>query len=483
MRNSIFRLSGITLLLLTGFLSCLEQEKAEIDDIGKNSKPLFQLQQEFLDLRFGMFIHFNLPTYYNQDWIDPNAPSEVFNPVRLNCEQWAKAARSAGMTYGCLTTKHHSGFCIWDTKTTDYNVMNTSFKRDVVKEYVEAFRKEGLKVCLYYSILDTHHDIRKGWVRDEHTQFIKDQLTELLTNYGEITALTIDGWDAFWARLSYEELPFEEIYLHVKSLQPNCLIGEHNAGKYPADALFYTDIKHYEQNAGQIISRETNRMPAQAGIPINKNWFWKTHDPVMPVKDPDFIVNQNLIPLNDAYCNFILNVAPNRDGLIDENALEALAQIGNLWQHPGSAPKLPGEERPIIASNLAKFQKVSSTWSNDMFLPDFAVDDDFETAWQSNATIDQPWLEVEFENITEFNAFLFCEPEKMLYWNEYPESRIKKYEIQIKEENEWKTIFQGESSSRLQLCRFDPVKSKNVRLLITNGSAEAAITEICVYNE
>ena len=103
-----------------------------------SSRPLAVLQQQFLDLRFGMFIHFNIPTFGQSDWPDPNLSPMVFNPTKLDCNQWAEAAVSAGMTYGCLTTKHHSGFCIWPTKTTDYNVMNSPFKRDVVKEYVDA---------------------------------------------------------------------------------------------------------------------------------------------------------------------------------------------------------------------------------------------------------------------------------------------------------------------------------------------------------
>lgn len=106
------------------------------------STSLDALQRRFVDLRFGMFIHFNMPTYVDEDWPDPDALPELFNPVKLDCRQWARAAKSAGMTYGCLTTKHHSGFCIWDTKTTDYSVMSSPFKRDVVKEYVDAFRAE-----------------------------------------------------------------------------------------------------------------------------------------------------------------------------------------------------------------------------------------------------------------------------------------------------------------------------------------------------
>ncbi|GAB4032806.1 hypothetical protein GCM10028774_14540 [Spirosoma jeollabukense] len=89
---------------------------------------LAQLQQDFVDLRFGMFIHFNIPTFMEDDWADPNASPTLFNPTKLNCDQWAKAARSANMSYGALTTKHHSGFCIWNTRTTDYNVMNSPLK-------------------------------------------------------------------------------------------------------------------------------------------------------------------------------------------------------------------------------------------------------------------------------------------------------------------------------------------------------------------
>ena len=118
--------------------------------LNAQTKSLHQLQQEFVDLRCGMFIHFNMPTFFNEDWPDPDAAPELFNPVRMDCKQWAKAAKSANMTYGCLTTKHHSGFCIWDTKTTDYSVMSSPFKRDVVKEYADAFRAEGMKVVSDY---------------------------------------------------------------------------------------------------------------------------------------------------------------------------------------------------------------------------------------------------------------------------------------------------------------------------------------------
>ncbi|MDY4614970.1 MAG: alpha-L-fucosidase, partial [Bacteroidaceae bacterium] len=260
-----------------------------------STKSLHQLQQEFVDLRFGMFIHYNIPTYAPEDWPDPDLPASAFNPKHLDCQQWAKAAKSAHMTYGCLTTKHHSGFCIWNTKTTDYNVMNSPLGRDVVREYVDAFRKEGLEVMLYYSILDTHHRLRPGMITRNKIEMIKAQLHELLTAYGPIKALIIDGWDAPWSRISYEDVPFPEIYAYIKSLQPECLVMDLNAAKYPREALFYTDIKSYEQGAGQKISTTENQLPALVCLPLQKNWFWKESFPTDQLKSPQTLVNEMII--------------------------------------------------------------------------------------------------------------------------------------------------------------------------------------------
>ena len=248
-----------------------------------SSETSRELRQHFIDLKFGMFIHFGIGTYMDNDWPDPDAPVKLFNPSKLDCGQWAHVAKSAKMRYGCLTTKHHNGFCLWDTKTTDYNSLNAPIGRDVVKEYVDAFRKEGLKVMLYYSILDIHHQIRPGLITRDDVRMIKRQLTELLSNYGEITAVIIDGWDAPWSRISYEDVPFNEIYSLIKRLQPNCLVMDLNAAKYPAEGLFYTDIKSYEQGAGQHIEKDSNRLPALSCLPLQANWFWKTSFPKTPV--------------------------------------------------------------------------------------------------------------------------------------------------------------------------------------------------------
>ena len=378
------------------------------------------------------------------------------------------------MTYGCLTTKHHSGFCIWDTKTTDYNVMNSPLHRDVVREYTDAFREQGLKVCLYYSILDTHHRLRPGFITRRHIEMIKAQLTELLTHYGEITALIIDGWDAPWSRISYDDVPFEEIYALVKTLQPNCLLMDLNSAKYPPEGLFYTDIKSYEQGAGQHISTSTNRLPALSCLPLNSAWFWKTDFPTSPVKDPKTLVEEDIIPYNKIYDNFILNVAPNRDGLIDDNALAALARIGELWKNDAPPVVLPATEAPIISSNLAKRQQADASWSDDMNIMDFGNDDNFRTAWQSNPMVKSPWYAVYLDREKAFN---------MVVLTEGADSNITSYRLEYRSNGVWKPLLYGDKKGRVKIHRFPTIWGDGVRVLIDRYGTPPAIAELGVYDE
>lgn len=438
------------------------------------TKPLPELQQDFVDLGLGMFIHYGMPTFMDQDWSDPDAPLSLFKSPKLDADQWAKAAKSANMTYGCLTTKHHSGFPIWNTKTTPYNVMNTSLKRDVVKEYADAFRKNGLKVMLYYSILDTHHGIRPNQITPERIKMIKDQITELLTNYGEITALVIDGWDAPWSRISYDDVPFEDIYYLIKSLQPNCLVMDLNAAKYPTDALFYTDIKSYEQGAGQFISKENNQLPALACLPLQENWFWKTSFPTTPVKDVQELVNKFIVPYNAAYCNFILNVAPNKDGLIDENALTALKEIGRTYKKAAKLPKVPAHAAPIISSNIAKNVRSNSSWSDDMNIMDFANDDNFRSSWTSNHTVKEPWYELTFEEAVPCNLIVLTSGN----------TSTATYRLQYYANGKWRDIkATNEGEKKVNIFRFERIWSEKIKVTILQSSKTPAIAELGVFNE
>lgn len=459
---SLMRKTLLLPFLLTALLSSAQQ------------KPLRELQQAFVDLRFGMFIHYNMPTYSIEDWPDPDMPVSAFAPTQLDCHQWARAAKAAGMSYGCLTTKHHSGFCIWDTKTTDYNSMQSPAHVDVVRQYVDAFRQEGLGVMLYFSILDTHHHIRPGHINPKkHTDFIKSQLRELLTNYGDITALIIDGWDAPWSRISYDEISFPEIYNYIKSLQPNCLVMDLNAAKYPREALFYTDIKSYEQGAGQKISTSENRLPALACLSIQRTWFWKASMPTDQLKDVRWLVEENIRPYNNAYCNFILNVAPNRAGLMDDNAVEALRQIGRMWRNEGPTQPIPACEPPITQRNIAKGCPTEYSWSYDYSIGDFANDDDFGSAWTSHPTVAEPWWEVDLKGKKTISLVTILEETK---------GSMQAYRLEYKQAGRWHRLFEGPAPEcRLKQHRFAPVKAEKVRITITRHQGKLALSEVGVY--
>ncbi len=435
---------------------------------------LKEMQQKFVNEKFGMFIHFNMPTFADEDWPDPDLPAETFYPAKLNCDQWADAALSAGMKFGCLTTKHHSGYCIWDTQTTDYNVMKSPLKRDVVKEYAEAFRKKGLDVMLYYSILDTHHRLRPGHIHRQHIDLIKSQLRELLTNYGPVSALIIDGWDAPWSRISYEEIPFDDIYHFIKQLQPNCLVMDLNSAKYPQDALFYTDIKSFEQNAGQHISKDSNRMPALSCLPLNSAWFWKSDFPTTDVKSPEWIVNDNMIPFSKAYCTFILNVAPNREGLIDDNAVKALKEIGRLWKgNEGGEMTLGDYERPITAENIAKHRPTESSWSNDGSIMDYGTDDNFGSAWYSNKRVKEPWFEVQLERTRPFNMITLVDQNES----------FSSYRLFYEKDGVWHEIPVQPKNGKVKVHRFDEVWGNRVKVKFIPTAESMTLHELGVYYE
>ncbi len=192
----------------------------------------------------------------------------------------------------------------------------------MVKEFVEAFRSRGLMVGLYYSVRDKQHEIVKGAITPEMVTLIKNQLEELLTNYGNIDLLVFDGWGNNWHNSpSFEEVPYAEIYWHIKSIQPECLVITHQQD--PS----VTDIIHFEQNAGQKINND-NSMPAQSGPCLQSRWFWDLKHPEEELKSVSFVVNQCLKPFNNNYCNLLLNCAPNREGRMDVNVVKRLSEIG-----------------------------------------------------------------------------------------------------------------------------------------------------------
>jgi len=446
-----------------------------------SGRPLHELQQEFLDLRFGMFIHFNMATFQDREWGDPTSAPDVFNPTALDTDQWARAAKAAGMTWGCLTTKHHDGFCIWPTKTRSASVAKTKHGIDVVRAYVDSFRKHGLKTALYFSILDMREDIRHFNVTADKIRLIKDQLTELFTQYGEINALIIDGWDAPWSRITYEEIPFHEIYALVKKLQPNCLVSELNASQYPAAGLYYTDLKAFEQNAGQHLPPESE-VPAYSCVTLTDGWFWKQSDATAALKPTRQVVEEWLVPQNERHCNLILNAAPNREGKLASNVVARLEEIGRAWKHSGPAAKI---RRTVVITteNLATGRPIHSSSYPDTVGPDQANDGTFNSTWYPVDGLSSAWLEVELDGERAFNTLALVEP--VGRWNDYQRSRIRGYRIERWTGSDWEPLVTGGVPGRVQIDTIPRVKAKRVRFSLDFGAGSPAphVSEIGIYNE
>jgi alpha-L-fucosidase len=480
-RRDFFRMAAQTAtaaMLGSHCVTAAEQNEAYRITV-RRGRPLLELQQRFVDLRFGMFLHFNMATFQDREWGDPTSSPDLFHPTALNTDQWAAAALSANMTWGCLTTRHHDGFCIWPTRTEAASLGLTSHSTDVARAYVNSFRKAGLRVGLYYSILSLRDDIRHFNVTPAKVKLIKDQLRELLTGYGEIDILITDGWNAPWSRITYEEVPFQEVYEHVKSLQPDCLLCDLNASQYPAGGLYYSDVKAFEQNAGQKVP-ENSDVPALSCVTLTDGWFWKQRDATGHLKSVSTVVDEWLEPLNRRRCNLILNVPPTREGSLAPNVVDRLEEIGKAWKHSGPMAKL-SEHVVITTRNLATGKPIHASSYPETVGPDEANDGDFRSSWYLDEGQSSGWLEVDLRKKETFNVVSLVEP--VGRWEDYTQSRIRSYRFQHWNGERWITLTAGETPAATTIHRIPRVASERVRLLLESSKEMPHIAEIGVYDE
>lgn len=423
-----------------------------------NTQSQSEVIKNFMNLRFGMFIHYNMSTYFNgEQWAYPFHDPQKFAPTKLDCHQWAEVAKSAGMRYAVLTTKHHDGFCLWDTSVSGYDIANSSYKEDIVKQYVDAFRSEGLKVGLYFSVWDRHHNIDPGNINSENIAFIKRQLTELLTNYGEITCIVIDGWGSKWAGPSFKELPFDVLAKHIHSIQPNCLVINHSC----STDLSVTQIVHYEATHGQHCPYD-NTIPSQQGPTLQKAWFWEPEFAKDSLKSTNSII-QELNFANSHCCNYLLNAAPNNEGLMDDNVVERLREVGKVVKLPKDIKKLP-YIHPVHQNVLVK----ASSQSSEMFKPDNVIDANLFTRWQFAVNDSERWIELDFGKPETFNTVVCGELDE----------NVKRFKIEACIKGKWVEIVKGDKMTCNFKASFKEIKAQKYRLTILEYEKEPLIAEI-----
>jgi alpha-L-fucosidase len=363
--------------------------------VSAKKKSLQQLQSEHVDLRFGMFIHFNINTYH-PGWGNDRVDPKIFNPIELDCHQWAKAAKSAGIKYALLTTKHHDGFALWPSQQTPpngkerYTIAQSSIPtKDIVGEYVNAFRAEGILPGLYFSMWDVANGVGGPYNKadsinwDKVKPYILGQIKELLGGkYGEIPIFVIDGY--MW-KMGHKQIPYQEIRGLVKSLQPNCLIVDHNGG-----IPWEVDIVYFEEPLG-IQAPDGNTIAACQGQTISKDWFWdETSADSSKLKSLSDILN-HLNRLEPLYTNYIINCPPNRKGLFDKAIVDRLAQIGKSWNPDLSRASLP-LQLPVVEYPITPVS-AKATSGNPLLaidgLNDWTKGPRFQTLWQSDANLPQ----------------------------------------------------------------------------------------------
>lgn len=320
----------------------------------------------FMHDRFGMFIHFGLYAMpARHEWVKSNEmiPEakydkyfKFFDPDMFDAKEWARTAKNAGMKYCVLTTKHHEGFCLFDTKYTDYKITNTPFGRDLVKEYVEAFRAEGLKVGFYYSLIDWHHpdfpidrqhprrhdadaeQQDKGRDMTKYAKYMRDQVTELLTNYGKIDIIWFDfsykplpenrgtkPWMQFGGGKQKEQWEAEELIKTARDLQPDIIIN--NRTQIEQD--LWTPEQYQPEE--WLRHPETGELvPWEACQTFSGSWGYYRDE--YSWKSPEMLINMlvNTVSLGG---NLIMNVGPTARGYFDYRAVEALDSYGEWMKY------------------------------------------------------------------------------------------------------------------------------------------------------
>ena len=401
--NKFYRLEGLMVYkkLIETFKKIAAVSMLLISPVtlSAQTKTLYQNQSDVVNWRFGMYIHFNMNTF-NPGWGESRVDPKTFAPTNVDCGQWARAAKSAGMKFGALTTKHHDGFCLWPSQQTPphgagrYTVMESSYPHDIVKMYVDSFRVYGLKPGLYFSMWDAASSIpgpfkdpatvRAEWAQD--SAYVMGQLTELLSNYGEIPLLIFDGysWDmGHWA------FPFQYVRALVKRLQPNCIITDHNGLLYEP---WEQDIADFEEPLG-INCPSGNTHASQTENTISGDWFWNgSAEDINQLKPVDFITQQ-LATLEPLYCNFLLNCPPNRTGVLDDAIVTRLGEVGAAWKPNLSRDPLPIQppiiERPITPISATASSNNSTAVNAIDNVNDWSGSDHFQTLWISSGSLPQ----------------------------------------------------------------------------------------------
>ncbi|NJB72665.1 alpha-L-fucosidase [Saonia flava] len=374
------------------------------------TKENLEARQWFQEAKFGLFIHWGVYSQLGDgEWVmnNQNIPIDAyeklpsfFNPIAYDAEEWVKMAKDAGMKYITITSRHHDGFSMFDSQVTDYNIVKkTPYGKDVLKQLAEACRKADIKLFFYYSLLDWHNDDyfprgrtgteidgRKEGTWEKYIAFMKAQLTELLTNYGDIAGIWFDGhWDQKeWDGKKFGKLKvdwhYDEIYKLIHELQPQCLIGNnHHIAPISGEdfQMFEKDLPGHNTTGWGTSASDVGQLPMEVCETINNSWGFNIQD--RKHKSEKELI-QLMVKSAGYGSNLLLNVGPMPNGEIQPEHKESLKNMGEWMRANGETiygtsqgPVSPNEEMASTRKGKTVYLHLFNDKKELYFLENFDV--------------------------------------------------------------------------------------------------------------
>ncbi|MCL4119030.1 UNVERIFIED_CONTAM: hypothetical protein GTU68_064191 [Idotea baltica] len=427
-------------------------------------------------MKYYAFVHFNMNTFTDMEWGTGGESPEQFNPTELDTKQWAKVAKDAGMTGIIITAKHHDGFCLWPTKTTEHSVKNSPWKDgkgDLLKDLSEACKEYGLKFGIYLSPWDRN---AANYGSVEYVNDFHEQLRELLTNYGDVFEVWFDGANGKIDNKTYYQ--WNKTHQIVRELQPEAVIfsdggpdirwvgteegwaNETNWSIMRRDEIYPGWPRYVELRSGH--EDGTHWLPAEVNTSIRPGWYYHAREDHQ-VKSLERLVRTYYESIG-RNGNFLLNLPVDKRGLVHEKDIEQLnalkAQIDKDFEHELA------RENVITASN---YRGNSST-----FKPENTLDGNPDTYWATDEGVTSAELIVEFEEPTEVNRLLLQE-------NIAFGQRVQNFIVEAEVDGEWEEIDGQTTIGNRRILQFKTVKATKLKVDFKKAKGPVVISNLEIY--
>lgn len=468
-------------------LACVGISIAQVEKPAPFGPVPTENQMKWQEMEYYAFIHFSLNTYTDQSWGNGNEDLRLFNPKKLDAREWVRVCKESGMTGVILTAKHHCGFCLWPSKFTEYSVKNTPWKNgkgDVVRDVAAACKEFGLKFGVYLSPWDRN---RADYGKPEYVTYFRNQLTELLTDYGPVFETWFDGANGgtgYYGGANEERkidpktyYQWPETFALARKLQPNIviwndggdrgdlrwvgteagLVGETNWSKLDATGEVTWPMLHFGKEDGNAW------VPGEVNTSIRPEWFYHPSEDEKVKTVPQLLdTYYNSIGRNGT---FLLNLPIMPDGTIHPTDVKHAVEMGKVV-------------RQTFAVNLAKGAKAeaSNTRGNSrQFGPANTVDANKDTYWATDDNTNTASLTIDLGKPTLFNRFLAQEYIRL-------GQRVKSFTVETYMDGNWREIAKATTIGYKRILRFPAVKATKVRLTITDSNASPVISNIGIFN-